>query len=435
MNTTLQEKFNSILLTHNVKDSKFLLAISGGVDSMVLLDLFRQTSIDFQVAHCNFQLRGNDSDLDEELVRNYCGKNLIPFHHIRFDVEAYKSTGNYSTEMACRNLRYDWFKDVMNLNHIDFLVTAHHLDDNIETFLINLSRGTGIKGLSGIPEISDQHIFRPLIHSSKEEIFAYAKENEISWREDYTNVTDDYTRNKIRHHITPVLREIHPNFNQNFEVTVSILNDAQAFINSQIEQIRSKFIPNENYSEINIIELNQVNNLDFVQFYLFEKYGFKDIELINKLKVSENSSEMKSSSHRLIKNREFLILTKIDILTEDEIIIEQGEVEIKSLNLKFFCSDEKLNGAIESMDADKIEFPLKIRKAKEGDFFYPIGMKGQKKLISKFFKDIKLSKIEKEKAWLLVDNQDRIVWVVNRRLDERFKLSEHSMNFLNIIVC
>ena len=435
MNSTLQEQFKAIILRHNAKDNKFLLAISGGIDSMVFLDLFRQTTFNFQVAHCNFQLRGNDSDLDEALVRDYCAKNQIPFHHIRFDVEAYKQTGNFSTEMACRNLRYEWFKELMKMNQLDFLVTAHHLDDNIETFIINLSRGTGLRGLSGIPELSDQHILRPLIHFSKDEIIAYAKENEIVWREDCSNATDDYTRNKIRHHITPILKEVHPNFNQNFESTLSILKDAQSFITNQIEKIRAQFIPDENYSEINIEELNQLNNLDFIQFYLFEKYGFKDVNLINKLKLGENSAELKSTTHRLIKNRENLILTTIDNTSTNEIIIEQGEVEIKSLNLKLFCSDAKSDAAIECLDADKISFPIRLRKIKEGDFFYPIGMKGQKKLISKYFKDIKLSKIDKEKEWLLVDSQDRIIWVVNYRIDDRFKLSEHSMNFLNIIVC
>lgn len=435
MNTMVYESFKRILLKHNTKDFKYLLAISGGIDSMVLLDLFRQSTAMFQVAHCNFQLRGKDADLDQALVRTYCGKYNIPYHTINFDVESYKKTGNYSTEMACRNLRYNWFDEVMKLNQLDYLVTAHHLDDNIETFLINLSRGTGISGLRGMKLISETRVFRPLLDFTKKDILNYADSNQLEWREDYTNQTDDFTRNKIRHHITPVLKEIHPNFESNFKKTIENLSSAENFIRNQMEKIRNLLIPNNDYCKIKIDELNQLDDMDFIQFYLFDYYGFKSIELINKLKVSENSSEVKSATHRLIKDREFLILQRIHIQPVTEIIIEQDEVKINSLNLKFICSDRKLENALEVVDASLIQFPLKLRKAKEGDYFYPIGMRGQRKRISKFYKDLKFSKIEKEETWLLVDHSDQIIWVVNQRLDHRFRMQEHSMNFLNIIVC
>lgn len=434
MNTSVYATFRDILLKHNAKENKYLLAISGGVDSMVLLDLFRQTSTQFSVAHCNFQLRGQDSIGDEEFVRDYCGKYQIPFHHIRFDVEEYKQTGNFSTEMACRNLRYNWFDEVMQLNQLDYLVTAHHLNDNIETFLINLSRGTGLKGLTGMP-ISTDKIFRPLINLSKQSILDYAEVNQIKWREDYTNQSDDYVRNRIRHHITPVLNELHPKFESNFLKTSLILNDSESFIQNQIDQIRKEIIPNDTTSIISISYLDNLKNKDFVQFYLFEKYGFNNIDLINKLKVSDNSSELKSKDYRLIKDRENLILQKLEVSQNDEIIIEQGSVEIKSLNLKFVQSKDQISESKEVIDFDKLKFPLKLRKAKEADIFHPIGMNGKKKLISKFFKDIKLSKIEKENTWLLVDADDRIIWVVNYRLDERFKTEKNSKNFLNIIEC
>lgn len=434
MNTSIYDTFREVLLHHNTNEFKYLLAISGGIDSMVLLDLFRQTSTQFQVAHCNFQLRGEDSIGDEEFVRNYCAKHLIPFHSVRFNVEEYKQSGNYSTEMACRNLRYNWFDEVMNLNRLDYLVTAHHLNDNIETFIINLSRGTGIKGLVGM-KVSNENIFRPLIECSKQSILDYAESNKIQWREDYTNQTDDYVRNKIRHHITPILNEIHPNFEFNFQKTISILNNSESFIQNQINQIREELIPNEISSIIPINKLDQLSNKDFVQFYLFEKYGFNNFNLIDKLKVSENSSEIRSKEYRLIKDRENLLLQKIEPMLLDEIIIEQGEVEINSLNLKFVQSKNQMEEAKEILDLDKLIFPLKLRKLKEGDFFYPLGMNGRKKLISKFFKDLKLSKVEKEESWLLVDEKDRIVWVVNYRLDERFKIEENSKNFLNIIEC
>ena len=435
MKSTMNKEFKRILLNHNLKEHKYLLAISGGVDSMVLLDLFRQTSLDFHVAHCNFQLRGEDSVLDQELVRKYCSIHQIPFHTINFDVESYKKSGNYSTEMACRNLRYDWFEEVMVANHLNFLVTAHHLDDNIETFIINLSRGTGLSGLRGMKTFSSRNRFRPLLDFSKDDIIQYARENQLEWREDYTNATDDYIRNKIRHHVTPVLKEIHPTFDQNFRQSIDFISSAEEFIFNQIGEIRKQIIPNEKYTKISIESLENLNPKDFIQYYLFENYGFKDVDLINRLKVSENSSELKSRSHRLIKERGYLILKERVSSELDEIIIEQGEVKINSLNLKFISSDKMLKNATEILDLELIKFPLKLRKAKEGDYFYPLGMNGKRKLISKFFKDLKFSKIEKEETWLLVDNLDQILWVVNHRLDHRFRMKKHSMNFLNIIVC
>lgn len=434
MNTKVYNTFKSILLNHNVNDYKYLLAISGGVDSMVLLDLFRRTSTQFHVAHCNFQLRGEDALGDEEFVRNYCGKYQIPFHSVRFDVEAFKQTGNYSTEMACRILRYDWFKELIQLNQLSYLVTAHHLNDNIETFLINLSRGTGLKGLLGM-QIDKDSIFRPLLDCTKEELLVYAKENDLTWREDYTNQTDDYTRNKIRHHISPVLNEIHPKFESNFLKSIEILNQTNDFVSAQIEQIRNRLIPNDDYAEILISDLDDLSNKDFVQFQLFDIYGFKDVKLIDKLKIADNSSELISKTHRLIKNRAHLILSKINDTVQNEIIICHDYIEINDLYLKLIKSDTKLSEANEVIDIKNIEFPLKLRKVKNGDFFYPLGMKGQKKMVHKFLKDLKLSKIDKEKIWLLVDSNDQIIWIINHRLDDRFKVKSNSKEFLNIVVC
>ena len=434
VNSIVKDSFKTILLNHNKYNYKYLLAISGGVDSIVLLDLFRQTNSQFQVAHCNFQLRGEDSLGDEELVRNYCGKNQIPFHHIRFNVDEFKSTGNYSTEMACRILRYNWFDEIIKQNHLDYLVTAHHLNDNIETFIINLSRGTGIKGLTAM-QIDQNKIFRPLLHFTKKQILNYAETNKLNWREDYTNLTDEYTRNKIRHHITPILNEIHPKFEANFLKTLGYLNDTNNFVINQIENIRNILIPNDTYTEIDISKLEELNDKNFVQFHLFEKYGFNKLEEIEKLKVSENSSEITSITHRLIKNRDKLILARIKDINKEEIIINQEKIDLESITLEFIKSDLRLENAKEIIDTKNIQFPLKIRRIKKGDYFYPIGMKGQKKIISKYLKDLKLSKIEKEQTWLLVDNRDQIIWVINQRLDERFKINNITKEFLNIIVC
>ena len=431
---SLQFKFNEILKNHNFTFRRYLLAISGGVDSMVLLDLFRQTSANFQVAHCNFQLRGEDSNGDEEFVRNYCGLHNIPFHSVRFDVEAYQKTGNYSVEMACRNLRYDWFAEIQQINHLEDLVTAHHSDDNIETFLINLSRGTGLKGLVGM-QIDNGKIFRPLLNFTKNDLLEYAKNNTLAWREDYTNATDDYIRNKNRHHILPVLKEVHTQFDENFLATLSHINDNYLIVQQRVDELASCLFTGSNPIKIEIKELKKLEPLETYIHYLFEKYNFNSPYEILKFLDAETGSEIKSTTYRLIKDREYLLLKNIEEIDDNEITILDDFIEIKSLNLKFVKSINPHENATEIVDFTSILFPLKLRKVKEGDYFYPIGMKGQKKLISKFMKDLKLSKLEKEQVWLLCDQKDQIIWVVNYRLDERFKTTKASKNFLNITLC
>jgi len=431
---TLQIQFNNHLQNKSFSANSFLLAISGGIDSMVLLDLFRNSTVKFQVAHCNFQLRGEDALGDEQFVKEYCQHNKIPFYTIRFDVEAYQKTGNYSVEMACRNLRYNWFDELMDKNELDYLVTAHHLDDNVETFLINLSRGTGLKGLTGM-QLFNGKIFRPLLEFTKDDLLSYAKENNINWREDYTNKTDDYTRNKIRHHILPVLKEIHPLFNDNFLKTLSYLNDNNMIIQDRIIEIKNKLFIGNNPSKILIKDLLVLHPLETYLYYLFEKYGFNSTKELIKFLDSKVGSEIKSEGYRLVKDRDYILLQPIEPITENEIPILGDFIKINSLNLKFEKSKSQNDKATEIIDYESISFPLKLRKVIDGDYFYPIGMKGQKKLISKFMKDLKLSKLEKEQVWLLCDKEDKIIWIVNYRLDERFKITKTSKNFLNITVC
>ncbi len=433
-NKSIQQEFKQLLALHSFAAHRYLLAISGGVDSMILLDLFRQTSANFQVAHCNFQLRGEESNGDEMFVREYCGKYNIPFHSVRFDVAAYQRTGNYSVEMACRNLRYDWFEGIQQQNQLDVLVTAHHLDDNIETFLINLSRGTGLKGLIGM-QIDNGKIFRPLLNFTKNDLLEFAENNEIKWREDATNATDDYTRNKIRHHITPVLKQLHPQFDENFLTSLNHIHANYQIIQQQIEEIRTNLFSGDNPIQIEISQLKKLQPLETYLHYLFEKYGFYSSKEILKFLDAETGSEIKSATYRLIKNRENLLLQTMEEENEEEITIFDDLIKINSLNLKFVKSINPHENATEIVDFTSISFPLKLRKVKEGDYFFPIGMKGQKKLMSKFMKDLKLSKLEKEKVWLLCDQKDQIIWVVNYRLDERFKTTKTSKNFLNITVC
>jgi len=432
----LVNKFN-----HNFKeafgnaDPSLLVAVSGGVDSMVLCDLLRKTNKHFSVAHCNFQLRGKESDEDEEFVRNYCIQNQIEFHSKKFNVKEFKQSGNYSTQMAARELRYAWFRKLMNDHGFDYLATAHHLNDSLETFLINLSRGTGINGLTGIPVLNDK-ILRPLYNFSKNEILQYAKENNIRWREDASNSKNDYNRNKIRHRITPVLEEIHPEFLQNFAKTIGFLKQEKELIGQLIKLKRKELFEEKNsIIHISITKLKSLDPLSSYLHYLFSGYGFKHVEEIEKLMNSDENGEISSKSHRLIKNRNELFLSEINqIEPSAEFIIQEDVILEKPLSLRISKSDERDFSASETLDYDKIKFPLRLRKIKTGDIFFPFGMKGSKKL-SKFFKDEKFSKLDKENCWLMVDDEDRILYVAGKRIDGRFKITEHTHKFLNIYLC
>lgn len=429
---SLHTKFKTNL---NSIQGNFLLAVSGGVDSMVLCDLFLKSGLDFSVAHCNFQLRGKDSDADEEFVKQYCIRNQIKCFSKKFNVKEYKSSGNYSTQMAARDLRYAWFRELMAENRFDFLATAHHLNDSFETFIVNLSRGTGIKGLTGI-QLNQNQIIRPLYNVSKEWIFEYAKTHSIQWREDVSNASDDYVRNKIRNRIVPVLKEIHPEFLQNFQQTIQFLNEEKDLIQNHIEKLREElFILRDGNYTISIEKLNQLQPLSSSLFHLFSKFGFNHpVEIIKLINATEGN-EISSEAYRLIKNRgEFILSKKKAIETSAEFMVEEGKLIQKPLNLKFLKSAERDISATETLDYEQIVFPLRLRKPKTGEVFYPFGMKGSKKL-SKFLKDEKLSKLEKENIWLLVDGKDRILYVTGIRIDDRFKITEHTHKFLNIYLC
>lgn len=431
----MESLFTKFKANLNSVQGNFLLAVSGGVDSMALCDLFLKNNLNFSVAHTNFQLRGKDSDMDEAFVRNYCKANKVEFFTEKFNVKDYKSSGNYSTQMAARDLRHTWFKKLLDENNFDYLATAHHLNDSLETFIINLSRGTGIKGLTGIQLIQNQ-IIRPLYNISKESIFEYAETHSIQWREDASNASDDYIRNKIRNQIVPVLKEIHPEFLQNFQQTIQLLNEEKDLIQNHIEKLREELfvLGDKNYT-ISIEKLNQLQPLSSSLFHIFSKFGFNHPAEITKLMNAAEGSEINSENYRLIKNREALILAKKpEMEASAEFMVEEGKLIQKPLNLKLLKSAERDLSATETLDYEKIIFPIRLRKPKTGEVFFPFGMKGSKKL-SKFLKDEKLSKLEKENIWLLVDDEDRILYVAGKRIDDRFKITEHTHKFLNIYLC
>ena len=430
---TMKSKISlkSIVLK-NLSSSKLLVAVSGGLDSLVLCDLLMKSHQNFAIAHCNFQLRGKESDADEDFVSNYCKENRIEFFSKKFEVKKQKGSGNFSTQMAARDLRYNWFFELMETHHFDYLLTAHHLNDSLETFLINLSRGSGIHGLAGIQEHTQ--ILRPLLPYSKNEILAYANGNHLKWREDSSNAETDYVRNKIRHHIIPVLEEIHPQFLENFSKSIQFLKDEDKLISHHLEEVKSRiFQYNGESIHISIDELEKLHPIETYLHHLFSEFGFKNSTEIQKVMQSENG-EIRSKTHRFIRNRNEIILTPQNSLKiDEEILLNQDEILEKPLYLRFLKSEERNLEANEVLDYDTIQFPLRLRKMKTADVFFPFGMKGSKKL-SKFFKDELYSKLEKENTWLLVDNEDRIVYVVGKRIDDRFKITKHTHKYLNIFL-
>ena len=417
-----------------LKEKKLLLAVSGGIDSMVLVHLCHQLKLDFSVAHCNFQLRGNESDDDENFMKSQTEKLQIPVFIQKFDTKSIAETQKLSIQLAARKLRYDWFYKLMNENGFDYILTAHHLDDSLETFLINFTRGSGLDGLIGIPEQNDK-IVRPLLIFSRNEIETFAQENNIAWREDSSNSSDKYLRNKLRHDVIPILKELNPSLLSSFENTIKNLKQSQSLVDDASKMVYEKVaFEEENQIVFNLDLLLAYQNYQAYLFSWLSRFGFTDWEAISDLVSAQSGKQVMSDSHVLLKNRNTLLLFSRKENSEEVIYqIDKAQKQVKvPLNLTF-CNVSDISVQSTNtifVDAEKLQFPLTIRKCKEGDFFQPFGMKGKKK-VSKFFKDEKFSILEKNEIWLLCSN-DKIVWIIGKRQDDRFKITETTTKITQI---
>ncbi len=381
-------------------------------------------------------LRPGDCDLDEDFVINLADALDKEVFIQSFNTNAYSETHKISTQMAARDLRYTWFNDLVNLLKFDYVLTAHHLDDALETVLINLSRGTGLEGLTGIPEVN-KTIVRPLLSFSRAELEEYAQTNHIKWREDSSNASTKYLRNKLRHNIIPQLKAINPQFLSNFESTLSHLKASQSIINESVDAVLKEAVISSDAktTAFNISILQKLKSVEAFLYEIFKAFGFNSGAAIQELMTAQSGKQLFSDTHTLLKNREELILSlKTKPIYNDTISIPLGikHIKINSGTLTFTSVDSILDHHANTVfvDKDKLEFPLTVRHWETGDYFYPLGMQGKKKL-SKFFKDEKLSVLEKEKAELLCTH-DAIIWVVNRRLDNRFKVTENTTQILKI---
>ncbi|QBN17345.1 tRNA lysidine(34) synthetase TilS [Flavobacterium nackdongense] len=414
---------------------KLLLATSGGLDSMVMVDLFRNLSFEIAIAHCNFQLRGLESFGDQNFVQNYAEANDVTLFLTQFDTEAFANDYKLSTQVAARELRYSWFYELLQTENYDYILTAHHADDNLETVLIHLIRGTGLDGLTGIPPKNDK-VIRPLLAFSRSEIEQYANDNTIEWREDSSNASDKYLRNKIRHNLAPILKDLNPDFLTSFQKTQTYLQEAKAMVDDASFLVYQE-VAKEKGTDV-YFDLNQLRKLPNYKSYLyhwFNGFGFSAWEDIYDLVDAQSGKQVFSEEFRLLKNRDFLILSPIPSGDDEDVyFINKNQKEIK-IPLKLSFSKESVISLLQNtaifVDEDKIWYPLVLRRWKEGDVFQPLGMDGKSKKVSKFFKDEKLSLIEKENTWILCsDNQ--IVWIVGKRQDERFKIKNTTKNILKI---
>jgi len=428
---------------------RLILALSGGIDSMVLADLLLKVKVDFVVAHCNFHLRGEESDGDERFVREFAERNGIQCFVKHFDTEQYAAEQGISIEMAARDLRYVWFEELRQQLGYDKIAVAHHADDQAETFFINLLRGAGLRGLKGM-QPQNGAIIRPLLWASREQIHQYAVENQILWREDHTNAESIYLRNKIRNQLLPIFDVLHPEARQGLYKSLEHLSAENELYRELLKEKLSQIV--EEQDAVSVIarrndEAIQINKSFHVSLdcfaalamtqreqLLFEwlrQYGFNTDQCRFIFEAMETGIGNKycSPTHQLVIGRNELQLSEIKSVSDEEIQIEIGEEEIISpIHLRFsqfeksadFIIDKSPNVAM--LDADRIQFPLTLRHWRHGDRFYPLGMKGSK-LLSDFFVDQKFTEAQKQSVFLIVSANDDILWVVGHRIDDRFKLT------------
>ena len=421
---------------------KLILALSGGIDSMVLADVLQKAKVEFVAAHCNFHLRGEESDGDEKFVREFAEKRGIRCFVKHFETEKYAAENGVSIEMAARDLRYAWFEKLRQQLGYDKIAVAHHADDQAETFFINLLRGAGLRGLKGM-QPQNGVIIRPLLWASREQIHQYALENRITWREDHTNAETVYLRNRIRNQLLPVFDELQPEAQQGLHKSLEHLASEnelyRALLNEKLEQIveQNGDIQRLLFSALQFDSVGPSTGsgtlaLSFqLLFEWLRQYGFNtdQCQFIYEAMETGIGNKYYSQTHQLVIGRNELQLSEIKSVEEEEIQIGMGEKEILLPVHLCFSKLEKTNDFIidksfevAQLDFDKLHFPLTLRHWHHGDRFHPLGLKGSK-LLSDFFVDQKFTEWQKQNTWLLVSSNDDILWMVGHRIDDRYRVT------------
>ncbi len=402
-------------------NSKVLLAISGGKDSVLMLHLFAQSEFSFGIAHCNFGLRDTESDADEAFIAELANKLGAPFYSTRFDTVSYAEENKLSIQMAARELRYNWFEKIRKEKNYDYLATAHHQNDATETVFINLLRGTGLAGLHGILPKRDA-IIRPMLCFNSEEIAAMIQEFKLDYREDSSNQSVYYLRNKLRLEIIPELKKIQPDLENQIQQLIQEVRSTELILADYLAELKKQMVlVEEDCVKISMQKLKESQVGKNALGQLLKGFGF-NYASINSIWGSINSNSGKrffSASHELIKDRDFLIISEVK---EKEVYRFENLFKAEITDIKNFKPDESQHKAV--FDFNKLQFPLTVRTWQKGDYFYPLGMTKKKKL-SDFFIDEKIPVSHKNKIPLVLSGQD-IIWIAGYRIDNRYKITEQS---------
>jgi len=440
----LEKKFKEFATEKKLfsKADSILLAVSGGVDSVVMAELFSKAGISFGIAHCNFQLRGDESDADEKFVRKLAGKYDVPFFTKRFETKD-KGKQKLSVQERARKQRYEWFAELIEENGYSYVATAHHLNDVIETFFINLLRGTGISGLRGIPmKLKSPPVIRPMLFAKKEDIEKYASENNLSFRLDHSNETELYLRNKLRHHLMPVLLQLNPQFEKVMERNVRNLAFAEEMMKAQL--IRKFPGSKKKSGDHLIIERDELETSEYpaeTLMAILQAYGFNSSQAEGAWNA-QTGSQFFAGDYILTSDRRQFIVAKNDVPSKVSIPVSSKDkkISVAKLRLKLYSKQRKAGSPVPGsesknnfvLDRRLLDFPLEIRPWKHGDSFYPLGMKGRKK-ISDFLTDRKVSRPDKEKTYVLLSG-DKIACVLGHRIDERYKVTSQTKEIYQIEV-
>ncbi|MFT4031014.1 MAG: tRNA lysidine(34) synthetase TilS [Siphonobacter sp.] len=407
---------------------RLLVAVSGGLDSVVLTELVHQAGFSFGIAHVNFQLRDEESNRDEAFVRNLATHYQVPLFVQYFDTKVIAKQKKLSTQLTARALRYEWFEHIRQQEQFDFLVTAHHLSDSFETVLLNLTKGTGIAGLRGIPARNGS-IIRPLLFARREQLFSFSQEQHLAWVEDSSNATEHYQRNRIRHQVIPVLKTINPNLETTFRATQERLEMTERWLRNSLQPLRDVL---EQTGELPFRVLDSLSEPLLAFSELLRPYGFSydQCKAILEKPPLRAGGHYSSATHRLVRERESwqLALLKTDELTSFSILKDQSVLHTQTLQLTVNPFENKLTSfstdqSLLLVDTQTLAFPLTLRPWQAGDWFCPLGMKGKRQKVSDFLINQKISILEKEQIWVL-ESQGSIVWIVGYRGDDRFKITD-----------
>lgn len=415
---------------------KLLIATSGGVDSIVLCNLLSLLNYDISIAHCNFQLRDEDSNGDEVFVEKFAEELDIPVFIKRFNTKNYANEYKISTQLAARNLRYKWFNDLVKKHQFKYTLTAHHASDQTETVLYNLTKGTGVSGLRGIPN-KNKNIRRPLLFTTKENILAYAQANKLEWREDSSNTEDKYSRNLIRNQIIPELKKINPSIDETMNRNIEKFKTIEVYLDAESAKIKSNHLTQvNNASTLGLDWLTEKNKA--LLHHLLSPYGFNyfQVEAIYTGR-SESGKTFISSSHQLSIDRQQLIICTLDDIPFIEINVSSITSDIKIPFFQFTFTQQKStettiskDGNMAYLDADKLTLPFSIRPWRQGDKFMPLGMNSEKKL-SDFMIDEKIP-VNLKKRLPIFESDNQIFWIAGYRIDNRFKVTENTKTVLII---